>query len=131
MTRCFLFAAVKLLRVCMCFISDSVLVSSASHRIFPARLKDSDPLEAICQGCGPECSDCVVPDVEPICTDTMEHSISGGGDTGVEDVIISTGYWRATSSSQEVLACYNPEACRGGLTGTPDFCTEGYEGACG
>jgi len=28
------------------------------------------------------------------------------------------------------LKCYNGDACRGGVTGAKDFCSDGYEGAC-
>ena len=48
----------------------------------------------------------------------------------METLLIERGYWRATDSSETVLACYNGDACLGGETGTSDFCSQGYEGPC-
>ena len=48
----------------------------------------------------------------------------------METLLIERGYWRATNSSETVLACYNGDACLGGETGTSDFCSKGYEGPC-
>ncbi|CAM9340915.1 unnamed protein product, partial [Hapterophycus canaliculatus] len=41
---------------------------------------------------------------------------------------IDKGYLRATNTSDIILACYNPDACSGGLTGSDGFCTSGYKG---
>ena len=60
----------------------------------------------------------------------MEHAYSPGGLTMLEMVRIDQGYWRATPSSLQILACYNANACLGGLTEAPGFCLDGYEGPC-
>ena len=49
----------------------------------------------------------------------------------MEELQINPGYWRATNSSEDVLACYHADACLGGVTGTPGYCREGHEGPCG
>ncbi|CAN0255509.1 unnamed protein product, partial [Ascophyllum nodosum] len=46
----------------------------------------------------------------------------------LEDLDIDKGYWRATNRSKSILECYNVEACRGGKTGSPDYCDTGYAG---
>ncbi|CAN0498209.1 unnamed protein product, partial [Laminaria digitata] len=46
----------------------------------------------------------------------------------LETVSIKRGFWRATSTSKEVLACYRDDVCLGGVTGTPGYCRNGYEG---
>ncbi|CAN0499411.1 unnamed protein product, partial [Scytosiphon promiscuus] len=48
----------------------------------------------------------------------------------LETLSIDKGYWRATSSSDTILACYNTDACAGGQTETEAFCNAGYSGAC-
>ena len=60
----------------------------------------------------------------------MEHAYSPGGLTTLGMVWIEPGYWRATPSSLQVLACYNADACLGGLAEASGFCLEGYEGPC-
>lgn len=60
----------------------------------------------------------------------MEHTKSSGGNTTIEGLEIDPGYWRATKTSRKVLACYNTEACKGGVTGAVDYCRAGYEGPC-
>ena len=60
----------------------------------------------------------------------MPHATSDGGPVTLERVSIDKGYWRATNSSREVLACFNADACLGGLTGAADYCLEGYQGPC-
>lgn len=88
--------------------------------------------EAICEGCIVPCQDCIVEDNTsvPICTATFAHANSGGGATVIEEVVVDTGYWRASNKSSTVLSCYNTDACLGGVTGDPDYCLEGYEGPC-
>ena len=65
-----------------------------------------------------------------MCTDAMEHALSDGGTNTLEKLSIEHGYWRAAPASEDVLACYNTDACLGGTTGAPDYCLEGYEGPC-
>lgn len=66
----------------------------------------------------------------PLCSDVIPHSTSDGGLVTLETLSIDPGYWRATNSSTEVLACYNVDACVGGITGATEYCVEGYEGPC-
>lgn len=65
-----------------------------------------------------------------MCTAAMEHAFSAGGTGTLEMLSIDPGYWWATGSSEEVLPCYNADACLGGVTGAPGYCLEGYEGPC-
>lgn len=89
-------------------------------------------LETICKGCDSR-KNCTYeePNKVPTCSEALENSMSPGGySTTIHDLVIERGYWRATTSSKNVLACYNVEACKGGLTDSPDYCHEGYEGPC-
>lgn len=94
--------------------------------------QSGDPYEAVCDGCQTACDVCVFdePLRAPICTEVLDHSTSSGGKVTLETLSIESGYWRATTSSDEILACYHDEACRGGVTGVSDYCLEGYEGPC-
>lgn len=96
-------------------------------------LQSGNPYEAVCDGCPTPCVGCHFedPTLEPMCLEVMPHATSTGGPTTVETVSIDPGFWRATDSSTEVLACYNPDACLGGMTGTSGFCLESYSGPCG
>eukprot|EP00752_Nemacystus_decipiens_P007555 g6749.t1 len=89
-----------------------------------------DPYEAVCDGCPIACDGCVFtePLLAPICSDVIAHSTSSGGKTTLEELSIERGYWRATNSSETILACYNADACLGGETGASDYCLDGYEG---
>ena len=60
----------------------------------------------------------------------MEHATSSGGATTLQTVSIERGFWRATSTSTDVLACFRAEACLGGITGSSSYCRNGYEGPC-
>ncbi|CAN0102282.1 unnamed protein product, partial [Ectocarpus fasciculatus] len=64
----------------------------------------------------------------PICVAQLDHTRSEGGDTTIETLSLDAGYWRATNDSINVLACYNEDACAGGMTDDPAFCQLGYEG---
>ena len=66
----------------------------------------------------------------PICTEAMQHATSSGGSTTLETISINPGFWRATATSKEVLACYRDDACLGGVTGAPDYCLKGHQGPC-
>lgn len=103
--------------------------------IFLASFQQSVELETfktLCHGCGEDCKNCCFdePSVVPVCTPQLGHSTSAGGAATVEMLVIDHGYWRATPDSTEVLACYNTDACRGGVTGAHDYCNVGYEGPC-
>ncbi|CAM9774589.1 unnamed protein product [Ectocarpus sp. 6 AP-2014] len=90
----------------------------------------ADLFEAVCNGCQTTCVGCAFADplLVPTCTDLLEHSTSSDGRDTLETLSIQAGYWRATTSGTEVLACYHADACLGGVTGTSGYCLEGYEG---
>lgn len=109
------------------------------HRCFlclPSQSSKADLLDTMCSGCADvTCKNCQLGGgggqvMVPICTEVMPHTNSAGGEVTVETLSVSPGYWRATPSSRDVLACYNPDACRGGMTGSARYCLEGYEGPC-
>ena len=89
-----------------------------------------NPFEAICDGCEIECTNCVFSEgtVEPVCFIVLDHSKSIGGQTTLEDISIEDGFWRATTTSKEILQCHNEDACLGGVTGSEGYCEVGYEG---
>lgn len=61
----------------------------------------------------------------------VEHSTTLGGTVTLDTLLIDRGYWRATNTSLEVLACHNSEACHGNeVTGTPGCREDGYKGPC-
>lgn len=86
----------------------------------------------MCDGCPTACGGCSLENglLTPTCSDVLEHSTSKGGLVTLENLLIDPGYWRATVSSEVVLACYNADACLGGVTGATGYCLEGYEGPC-
>lgn len=86
--------------------------------------------DVICSGCDASCTGCSVPGDAPGCAAEIERSNSTGGDVTLATLLIDPGCWRASNTSMEVLTCYNENACRGGLTGAPDYCRSGYEGPC-
>lgn len=90
-----------------------------------------DRYSDVCSGCV-ACSDCDVADSTdvPTCTNVLDNTQSAGNTIVLETILIDSGYWRATPSSRDILACHNPDACLGGETGAADYCAEGYEGPC-
>lgn len=90
----------------------------------------------ICDGCLATYDNCIFeePVLVPRCISMsdagIEHASSSGGVTTIEQLNIDQGYWRVTPTSTLVLECYNSDACKGGLTGRDDYCSEGYNGAC-
>lgn len=111
----------------MSTVSFSMNTFDCSPGTFLEYIASEDSLEVTCVGCG-SCIDCVIEDHVPTCTDIFDHSESYGGNTTLENISISEGFWRATSTSRDVLQCHNEDACIGGVTGSDDYCEEGYEG---
>lgn len=66
----------------------------------------------------------------PTCATMFPHANSKSGTVTIEGVVVDRGYWRANNKSDNVLSCYNADACLGGLTGDPGYCSDGYEGPC-
>eukprot|EP00752_Nemacystus_decipiens_P012586 g11146.t1 len=92
--------------------------------------ESGDPFEAVCSGCQTLCDRCFFdePELVPSCQDVMDHSTSSGGTATLDTISIEPGYWRATASSTDILECYHADACLGGVSGSADYCLEGYEG---
>ena len=88
---------------------------------------------AVCSGRNP-CDTCTIEKKEtiPTCSAVIEHSTTSNGRTTtlLMTLLIEAGYWRATNDSTHILACYNSDACNGGLSGDHSFCSEGYTGPC-
>lgn len=85
---------------------------------------------AICEGCE-VCDRCDFGDMlVPECVELLKHAQSKEGNTTIEKLQIDKGYWRATANSKDILKCYNSDACKGGVTGAPDYCHPGYMGPC-
>ena len=87
-------------------------------------------LDTVCKNCGEECANCGLEGETPMCLEEIAHSSSPGGNTTVELLSIENGYWRVSNTSTKILECYNTKACKGGVTGDPEYCLEGYEGPC-
>eukprot|EP00903_Cladosiphon_okamuranus_P020904 g19197.t1 len=114
------------------------LNSSFADNVFdcaPSTYLDSeeseDTFEAVCNGCEDiECEGCLFEEtmLVPVCSTELDHSTSRGGSVSLELLEIDPGYWRATNTSEVVLACYNEDACLGGITGADDYCDQGYGG---
>lgn len=98
-----------------------------------AVFQSEDTFEAVCSGCEDiDCEGCLFEEatVVPVCSTELDHSTSRGGNVTLELLEFDPGYWRATSTSEVVLACYNEDACLGGITGADGYCDQGYEGPC-
>lgn len=79
-----------------------------------------------------ECSGCSIKNEYnvPVCEVPLEHTTATEPGSTMETLDIEGGYWRATNTSDKILACYNPDACSGGVTGAEGFCASGYNGSC-
>lgn len=90
--------------------------------------------EAVCLDCPgwDECSNCTIErgNVTPTCKASLEHTTASEPGVRLETLNIDEGYWRATNTSEKILACYNADACIGGVTGADSFCAPGYTGPC-
>lgn len=79
-----------------------------------------------------KCFGCTIVDgdITPACEAPFEHTTANEPGLSLETLNVSRGYWRATDNSTNILACYNPDACNGGLTGADNYCASGYKGPC-
>lgn len=87
----------------------------------------------VCDGCDNiECENCKIKDgySRPICSELLDHTDSRGGSARLETLVMEPGYWRATNTSKNILECFNMNACRGGVTGSSEYCLRGYGGPC-
>lgn len=114
-----------------CVILTSIPMPTLGTYSFALRQSDN-PFEVLCHGCETTCNRCVFVegDLAPTCREVMDHTTSDGGNVTLRELSVNKGYWRATPTSPEVLACYNADACLGGVTGTSSYCLDGYEGPC-
>eukprot|EP00903_Cladosiphon_okamuranus_P017744 g16334.t1 len=90
---------------------------------------EGDRYTDVCSGCA-ACNDCNVADGNhiPTCTNVLVNTKSAGDNVVLETLIVDGGYWRATPSSRDILACHNPGACLGGETEAAGYCADGYQG---
>ncbi|CAM9614990.1 unnamed protein product [Ectocarpus sp. 12 AP-2014] len=88
--------------------------------------------EEVCLDCPDwtECVGCSVTseNVTSACETPLEHTSASEPGLTLETLKIDEGYWRATTKSDTILACYNPDACTGGQTGAASYCASGYTG---
>ena len=61
--------------------------------------------EIVCKGCDTLCNGCEFEGGEPLCSEELDHSSAAGGNATLEFLSIESGYWRATTTSIDVLAC--------------------------
>ncbi|CAM9881399.1 unnamed protein product [Choristocarpus tenellus] len=85
----------------------------------------------VCDGCieWEMCENCSIQEgtLNPVCSSTLKHTTAGDNVT-LETLTIDKGYWRIATNSEEILPCYNADACVGGQTGSSNFCEVGYLG---
>lgn len=109
---------------------------SSLRTLIDSFAQSENPFKTVCNGCLTSCLGCSFNGEKgsPICTSLLdagiEHATSQGGTTTLEGLRIQRGYWRAINTSRNILKCFNTKACTGGLTGSPNYCSQGYEGLC-
>lgn len=122
---------VRLPQYVLCDENQPLLTNRPSR---PIPFLQGERYEAVCNGCpAPDAYDGITMGVEnlvPTCTETLENTRSDGANTSIEDIRIDPGYWRATTTTKTILACYNADACLGGITGEAGYCRKGYYGPC-
>lgn len=102
------------------------LTSPILHDINQRYMVDCDgcPSWDICTNCS------VLGDVRtPACAPTLDHTTSLESTGTLETLDLEPGYWRITTTSRDILSCFNEEACEGGAT-VGGYCATGYEGPC-
>ncbi|CAN0014564.1 unnamed protein product [Scytosiphon promiscuus] len=98
-------------------------------------VSDTCRFGVVCSSCAASCEDIpgsvvVVNDAHvPICESAMTGvNTSGDGGVTLSELNLLSGYYRTSAESQDVLKCYQEEACVGG-TDVSQYCREGYRGA--
>ena len=90
--------------------------------------------ETVCSDCPgwDQCIGCTVHNGNnaPVCWAPLEHTTVTEPGSTLEALNIEGGYWRATNTSDIILACHNADACSGGVSGADGFCASGYTGPC-
>ena len=89
--------------------------------------------EEVCLECGDwdECSGCAIErgDTTSACEAPLEHTTADEDGITLATLNISAGYWRTSTESDNILACFNANACRGGVSES-GYCSPGYKGPC-
>lgn len=62
-----------------------------------------------------------------LCTEVLDNTVSPSPDGTLATLNLKEGYWRSSNSSKDILECYEPRACVGGVG---DYCETGYTGPC-
>lgn len=76
-----------------------------------------------------ECEECAVTNADTVqkCETLLAHVSSPNSDGTLESLNLARGYWRSSSTSKDILECYEEDACVGGVDG---YCELGYGGPC-
>ncbi|CAM9692446.1 unnamed protein product, partial [Ectocarpus sp. 12 AP-2014] len=100
------------------FDGNSVNCASGSYRRDAKEEGSTSRYETVCFDCPDwdECLGCMIEEgeVTPTCEAPLEHTNAEEPGLTLETLNIDGGYWRTTTDSDDILACYNPDACRGG-----------------
>lgn len=109
-----------------------LIFCDSTRPCFPQNAVADDRYRIVCDGCGVECKGCTITDCSsiPVCSELLDHADSQGGTATLETLLLYPGYWRATNTSRNIVACFNKRACAGGKTGNPEYCSAGYTGPC-
>lgn len=97
--------------------------------------KQGEPIErfqAVCLDCPAwdECFGCTLgSNVTSTCDAPLEHTSADEDGVTLETLNITKGYWRVSSESDNILACYNADACVGDVL-LENYCAPGYKGPC-
>lgn len=106
----------------------------ATIRCFEFKEDGATRFDTVCLDCPPwsECSGCTISrgNVTPECATPLEHTAAEEPGVTLETLNITRDYWRATNKSENILACFNADACSGGQTDADSFCAPGYTGPC-
>ncbi|CAN0274489.1 unnamed protein product, partial [Scytosiphon promiscuus] len=62
------------------------------------------------------------------CEEPLVHTTADKDGLVLETLNIDAGFWRPTNKSETMRACFNPDACSGGITGSDTFCASAYRG---
>ncbi|CAM9790765.1 unnamed protein product [Scytosiphon promiscuus] len=114
------------------FDGNDLYCAADSYRQDTEEEGDTERFEAVCLDCPSwdECSGCSITkgNVTPACVAPLDHTSADEPGAVLETLNITQGYWRSTSKSYQIVACFNADACSGGQTGADDYCTPGYKG---
>eukprot|EP00752_Nemacystus_decipiens_P005318 g4824.t1 len=111
---------------------NELFCSAGSYRKDTEQEGPTARYETVCLDCPDwdECLGCSIArgNVVPTCEAPLEHTEAKENGSTLETLSIAGGYWRASNDSDKIMACYNADACIGGLTGAEDYCAQGYTG---